>query len=97
MHFSSSSTGALAAGIIVALLTGAPVAAAAKKGEGSVLKPYQKQQARDYAASRQLKTTSSCVPNCKQRPARYGCPVQTGLAAGAGAGLAACCKKACGG
>lgn len=97
MHFSSSSAAALAVGIVATLLADASVATAAKRGEGAVLKPYQKQQAQDYAKSKQLKSRSSCVPMCKSRPGNYGCQVVLGAAAGGGAGLDACCKKACGG
>lgn len=98
MLFSSSRTVTAALGIIAALAVGSTAAVAKKnEGAGNVLKPFQKQQAQDYAKTQQPKTSSSCVPTCKRRPASYGCQALFGVAAGTAAGLDACCKKACGG
>lgn len=98
MLFSSSRNVTAAFGVIAALAVGSTAAVAKKnEGAGNVLKPFQKQQAQDYAKSKQLSSSSKCVGICKQRPANYGCKVLIGVAAGAGAGLETCCKKACGG
>ncbi|MBL8564881.1 MAG: hypothetical protein JNM89_04120 [Hyphomicrobiaceae bacterium] len=97
MHFSSLSAAPTTLTLIVSLLAGVSAAAAAQKIEGTGPKPFQQQQARDYAKSKQLNTTSTCIPTCKTKPAKYGCKVVFGAAAGGAAGLDACCKKACGG
>lgn len=99
MHFSSSRVACIALGGIAALIVGMSGAAVATKssGPGSFPKPFQKKQAQDYAKSTRPKASSACVPTCKTKPAKYGCKVLYGVAAGGAAGLEACCRKACGG